>query len=323
MTGRVVTAFLAMLLGGAASAADLSLDSARAQFLAMHTDEAQREFALLKAENPKDPEVWYYLGRLQLRKYHPKAAVELLRKAVALRPDEATYRIALCEAIGVYVDEVPFYRKIGLAREVHEQLAEAVIAAPRSPDVHDGLMKFYLGAPAILGGGYQKAVDEAAEIARLDPLSGHVARSVIAIHDGRYADAERELRAGIQMAPANPWPRYKLGELQQTEKNYDAAFATFEDLIRLFPHESAPYYYFADTAARAKTRLGLGLERIQAYVVRGPQSDDDPPLATAYRLQGRLSQLASKLDAARSAYETALRMNPGDSEAVAALKKLD
>ena len=321
---RGLSAFIALLFATAtAFAADVSLDSARVQFFAMHTEEAQLQFELLQSQNPSDAEVLYYLGRLQLRQYHRKSAVKLLRRAVESEPDVVAYRISVCEAIGAYIDDVPFYRQLGLAQEVYKHMQAALALDPRSVQVHDGLMKFYLAAPALIGGGHEKAVTEAAKIAVLNPSRGYVATGFIAVHDKRYANAERDFRAAIQIAPTDPLARYELGKVQQTQKHFDAAFATFEEAMQVLPRETAAYYHFANTAALANQRVDLGTEKIKIYLARGQVIDDDPSLVAAYLVQGRLAELSSKPDAARTAYQTALRMDPDNAAAAAALQKLD
>ncbi len=320
---RGLSAFIALLFGTAVFAADVNLESARTQFLAMHTEEAQRQFETLQAQNPNDAAVLYYLGRLQLRQYHRKAAVKLLRRAVELQPDVVDYRISVCEAIGAYIDDVPFYKQLGLAQEIHKHLQAALAIDPRSLPVHDGLMKFYLAAPVLIGGGREKAIVEAAQIAALSPSRGYVATGLIAAQDKRYADAERDFRAAIQATPNDPLARYELGKVQQTQKHFDAAFATFEDIMQQLPRESAAYYYYANTAALARQRIDRGVERINTYLARGQVTDDDPSLVSAYQVQGRLAELNSRPDAARSAYQTALRMDPDNAATSAALRKLD
>lgn len=320
---RGLSACIALLFAANVFAADVSLESARTQFFAMHTEEAQRQFEALQSQNTADAEVLYYLGRLQLRQFHRKSAVKLLRRAVELQPGAVDYRISLCEAIGAYIDDVPFYRQLNLAEEIHNHLDAALALDPRSVQVHDGLMKFYLAAPVLIGGGHAKAVAEAAQIAVLNPSRGYVATGIIAVNDKRYADAERDFRAAIQVAPNDPLARYELGKAQQAQKHFDAAFATFETVMQLLPNETAAYYHYANTAVLAKQRVDLATEKIKIYLARGQVIDDDPSLVAAYQVQGRLAELGSKLDAARSAYQTALRMDPGNTAASAALQKLD
>ncbi|TXH05070.1 MAG: tetratricopeptide repeat protein [Nevskiaceae bacterium] len=322
MIRRVFVA-LALLCGAASAWADITLDTARAEFRAMHNEEAQRQFEQLRTQAPDDPVVLHYLGRLQLRAYHRRQAVDLLRRAVALAPDIAEYRINLCEALGAYIDEVPFYRKLTLAREIHRNLLAGVAADPSVVDLHDGLMKFYLDAPLIIGGGHDQAEDEAARIAALDPVRGHVAHGVIAAHDRHYGEAEREFRAAIEAAPDRPLARYELGRVQLAQGHYDAALATYRALQQALPGETAVYYAMAEVAAQSGQRLEAGLTALNIYLARGPRTDDDPSLALAYRLLGRLSARGDRPEAAREAYRTALRLDPGDGVAAQALRQLD
>jgi tetratricopeptide (TPR) repeat protein len=320
---RGLASMLALLLSAAAVATEITPASARAEFEAMHTEEAQRQFELLLARQPDDAAALYYRGRLQLRQHRRKQAVQDLRRAVELQPATTEYRLSLCEALGAYIDEQPFYRQLGLAREIHQQLESALAGDPHSIGVHDGLMKFYLAAPALIGGGRDKALHEAQQIAAINPALGHIAYGVIASHDQRYADAEREFRAAMQAAPADPAARYELGQAQLAQQHYDAALATYEEMLRQFPRETAAYYHLANAAWQSGQRLVAGIEALKIYLARGPVRDADPSLAQAYRLLGRLSESSLRRDDARSAYRTALQLDPGDVEVAQALRKLD
>ena len=319
---RAVAGLLALAVS-ASAAAEVTLESARADFEAMRTVDAQRQFSQLLAQHPDDPGLLYYLGRLQLRQYHRRDAVELLRRAVALRPTNTRYQLDLCEAIGAYIDEQPFYKKLGLAQEIHQHLLVALANDPRSVAVHDGLMKFYIEAPAVIGGGVDKAQQEAEQIAALDASRGHVAFAVIATHQRRYADAERELRAAVQAAPDDPLPRYALGQAQVAQQHFDAALSTYSEILKRFPRETAAYYQIAAVAMTSGHQLGRGLDAAKTYVARGPLIDDDPSPLQAYRLLGRLLEKCDEPAKARDAYRTALQLDPTDDAAAQALQKLD
>lgn len=317
-------ALLALISGaGIATAAEVTLESATAEYSAMHNEEAQRQFELLQAQKPDDVAVLYHLGRLQWRSHHRKQAVQTLRHAVELQPARTLYQLGLCEALGAYIDELPFYRKLGIAQEIHRHLEVALANDPRSISVHDGLMKFYLAAPALIGGGRDKAWREAEQIAALDPASGHLAFGVIANHEKRYADAARELLAAVQLAPGDPMPRYALGQVQLAQQHYDAALATYQDVQRLFPRETAVYYHLANTAALSGQKLERGAEALKTYLARGPIRDEDPTPVQAYTLLGRLSELGRRRDDALSAYRIAQQLDPVDAEVAQALQKLD
>jgi len=150
-----------------------------------------------------------------------------------------------------------------------------------------------------------------------------VAKGLIAVSDKRYGDAEKDFRAAIQITLNDPLPRYELGKVQQIRKHFDAAFATFEEIMQAMPKETAAYYYYADTAARSGQRLDQGIERINTYLLRGQVTDNDPVAVDAYLVQGRLAELVAKPDLARIAYQTALKLDPDNAAAGAALRKLD
>jgi hypothetical protein len=60
------------------------------------------------------------------------------------------------------------FRAMGMAGDIREAFQKAVELDPSNMDAQFGLMGYYLAAPAIAGGGIDKARDQARAIARVD-----------------------------------------------------------------------------------------------------------------------------------------------------------
>lgn len=120
------------------------------------------------------------------------------------------------------------FRLLTLGVQIKNALDTALAHDPDNIEVRLDLVRFYVVAPRIIGGGADEARAEAAEIARRDAPAGFFARGYIAYREKEYGDARGELREAVRnardeasRARAAMW----LGWLSQEMQQYDEAFA--------------------------------------------------------------------------------------------------
>lgn len=323
MSLRAILILTLCLLSLPASAAVDRLSAAISQFNAMRNEDALRSFSKLQEQNPLDPQIQYYLGRLHQRMFRYDQAVQWLRQAVELDPGKADYRVSLCEALGETVEHASFIDQISIAHEVHKNLVAAVAAEPNSVRARDGLMHYYLEAPTIAGGSSRKAMDQAAAIAKIDRGFGHVALGDIAFVEKRYADAVREYTTAADLLPNDPSPLYQLVRTHQLQERYPDAKAVLEGILRRFPNETAVYYHLAENLIMAGEIAEPAIRLLDSYIRKGPLRDEDPPLTLAYLELGHVQKRLNHRFAARRAYKAARGLNPDDEEAKSALQEVD
>lgn len=318
--GKLLIAFL--LLTPALSSAQDERASAIAQFKVKNYAQAQRGFELLQAQDPKDAETQYYLGRIALAGKKAEESVEHLRQAVALAPAAAEYYHYLGQALGAYVGEVSAFRKMSVAREIRDAFSRAVELDPNFLDAREGLMAFYMEAPGFAGGSMDRAREQAAEIAKRNPARGHRAFADIHFKNERFDEAIAEYKASMAAAPADMEARYKLGSMYQQLKRYDDAFALYEEILGLNPKAAAAYYGLGRSAVVSGQRLERGEQALKTYLALGPQGEGEPPLSAAHWRLGMVYELQKRTDKARAEYQAALKLDPQYKEAREALDKL-
>jgi len=118
-------------------------------------------------------------------------------RAVALDSTNALYHLWLGRIDGEKADRAGFLSAMGLAKKVRTEFEIAVELDPASIAARTDLAEFYLEAPAIIGGGKDKARAQAEAIARMDPASGHWVTGRLAERAKDDSTAEREYRAAI------------------------------------------------------------------------------------------------------------------------------
>lgn len=261
--------------------------AARELYAARKDAEARAAFIRLVATAPTHAPALYHLGLLALRAADTDGAIKYLEKAVALEPDQVDYLLNLADAYGGKVGSAGVFTQVRLAGKIRELLERAVRLAPANPETRAALVLFYSQAPALVGGGTDKAHAQADALSALDPLRGRLAKA------GIYG----------------------------REKKYDEAFALFEAVLRENPGAYPALYSVGRLAAVSGERLDRGLECLQRCLTL-PSPANQPTHAVAHWRIGNILEKKGDKAGARAAYEAALDLEPKFKEAGASLKKL-
>ncbi len=137
-------------------------------------------------------------------------AIKAFREAVRLQPNSAAAHLWLARALGRKAEKANPLRAAFLVGDVRKAFERAVELDPNYLEARSDLLEFYLEAPAMFGGGIDKARRQAEAIERLNKAEGHSARARIAQKEKRYDEAEREYRAAIESNPKHPGYRRDL-----------------------------------------------------------------------------------------------------------------
>ena len=131
-----------------------------------------------------------------------------------------------------------------LARKTKSEFEVAVKLDPANVQAHADLAEYYTEAPSIMGGGVDKARDQATQVAKYDQATSHWILAIIAEKDKRYPDAENELRQAIKVAknPAQYW--MNLASFFRRRSRFDDMQNAISQAIAQ-PNKSAEVYYNA------------------------------------------------------------------------------
>jgi tetratricopeptide (TPR) repeat protein len=281
-----------MLLASVLAASVLAAESAelagaRALFEAGRFPEAKLAFERLLAAEPANADVHYYLGRLALDRGDDDTAISELGRAEELAPGSARVHGALGNAYGRSAQKAGLLSKYGLARKCVAEFERAAALEPANVGYHESLLEFYYRAPSLVGGGSEKAANEAAIIMRLDPRRGHRAYATLDLANGKY----------------------------------DLAFAELEEVLKSAPDDYASLYQLGRLAALSGHNLDRGLGALRTCLkLKEPQGA--PSHAAAQWRVGNILERKGDAAGARVAYESALRLDPKFTPASEALEKL-
>jgi tetratricopeptide (TPR) repeat protein len=284
--------FLLPFLGVLAATAIMAAESAemagaRSLFEAGRFPEARLAFEKLLASDSSNADIHYYLGELALKGGDADAAVVELQRAEVLAPGCARIHGALGQAFGRSAEKAGVFSKYGLARKCVAEFERAAALDPGNVGFHESLLEYYSQAPAIVGGGPDRAAKEAAIIMKLNPVQGHRAYATLYIARG----------------------------------DYDRALAELDEVLRTEPKDYDALYKVGDVAAASGRHLDRGLASLRLCLGLAPPQGAPSHSAVQWRL-GNILEEKGDPAGARAAYRAAVQLDPRFEPALDALKKL-
>jgi predicted Zn-dependent protease len=261
-----------------------------------------------------------WLGKAYLKLQRWDEAIRELELAVQDEPANCTLHLWLGRAYGHKASHAVFFRAMGLAGKVRDEFERARSLCPEKLEVRFDLLDFYLQAPAIVGGGREKAQAEAGEIGRISPRMGYTARARIAEREKDWDLARSELEAGIHLFPKDPTAFCDLAQYLIRRSSPVEAGESARVALRLKAELPKAQFLLAVSGILAGRDLPAAVAALEA-LRRRTLTDEDPSFQDIYSWLGRgLLALGRKAEAIE-ALETALCFDPNHEDAKAALQE--
>ena len=288
MTTRASRVLLVFLLLIASSTASLA-DSAKDMLAAGRIDEAIAELTSRLSSAPADAESSNLLCRAYYALGDWDRAESFCRKAVSIRPDNSRFHLWLGRVYGEKADRANFLAAAGLAGKVRGEFERAVQLDPKDLDARLDLAEFYLAAPGIVGGGEQKAREQAQAIATLNPARERWVYARIAEHKKDSATAEREYRQYIDLSKGDAEAWLNLALFLRRQKRFDEMEQAIIKLSQSPSHKSDVFFEAAEMLYRAGRSYPFATELLHRYFAAGPVET-----APAFKVHYLLGQLLEK-----------------------------
>ena len=171
---------------------------------------------------PDYPEAWNNLGMISAQEGHPDAAIDNFQQALSLRP---SYEIALLNLGNVYRRQ----REFGKAADA---LNHALALRPDDPDVN-----YSLGMLNAQQNQLQPAADYLQKAIDLRPAYPEALNNlgILYVRSQQLDKAEQQFKTGIRLAPQNDQAYLNLARLYLIQNNKDEARQVLQELLRLQP----------------------------------------------------------------------------------------
>lgn len=269
---------LLALIATSAHAVDFEAMSKASDFAALESAAKS-----LLQTNPADQDAAWYLAVSALSgDFDAKAdaAIKAMESCIKADPKASKCYQSLGRLYGVRAQRGSLFTGMRLASKIKENFAKAVELAPDRLSARRELNSFYIAAPAIGGGGLDKAEKNVADFSKVDPIAAELLRAdvlnaqkkpaeaeaillkvtiydkkelieahsnsligLIARHlnEKRLADAKRVAEFSIARYPENASVQLMLGRTLLESEDIDGAIAALEKSLVLNPRGGAQY----------------------------------------------------------------------------------
>jgi tetratricopeptide (TPR) repeat protein len=244
--------------------------------------EYQASLALLD-KHSSDPQILNLIGRnfFMMSEFHK--AVDYFSKALAAEPQSSDQAMWLGRAYGRCAETASPFAAPGYASKARQNLELAVKLNPKNKEALSDLFDYYLEAPGFLGGGYNKAVDVADQMAAIEPAEGYFARASLAQKKKDYSNAESDLRRAVESAPRQVGRVIELAKFLANQGRNTESDALFSKAEREFPNSPRLWFAHAKILVKQKRDLDEAKQLLQKYL-QAPITADDPPRQEAQEL---------------------------------------
>jgi Tfp pilus assembly protein PilF len=296
-------------------------ESAQEMLAAGQIDDVIAELNHRLASAPADAEASNLLCRAYFTLDAWDRAESSCRKAVSLDPNNSRFHLWLGRVYGEKADRANFMSAAGLAGKVRGEFERAVQLNPKDVEARLDLAEFYIEAPGIVGGGEQKAREQAQSVAAVNPGREHWIYARIAEKKKQTAAAEAEYRQFIDLSKgeAEAWlnlalflrRQKRLDEMEQAIVKLSQAPTTKLEVLE----EASGMLY------RAGRAYPLATELMRRYLDAGPV--EAAPAFKAHHLLGLLLERQGDKAGAAREYRASLALVRNFSTAQQSLNRVE
>jgi tetratricopeptide (TPR) repeat protein len=285
-----------------------------------HIDEALAALNGRVQSQPNDAEAYHLLSRVYFHLKKWDESISNGERAVKLAPNKADYYLWLGRAYGEKADDANPFTAARLAGKIRGSFEKAVQLDPNSVQARTDLAEYYVEAPGFMGGGTDKAAEQAKLITPLDAARAHWVNAKIAEKKKDMAAAEREYKEAIRLGnSADYW--LNLASFYRRANRLDDMEATITKALAADKKKSNDYYDAATLLNRTGRNLTLAADLLRKYLSSSAPSEEAPPFEAHYLLGSVLEKQGNKSGAAQE-YRAALAMASQYTPAREGLKRV-
>ncbi len=240
--------FGVVALGAFVSKADDFLTKGIELFQHRQYREAEKVLEQVVTANGSNATGQYYLGRSYFMLCHYDQAITHLQRAVDLQGSQSDYHYWLGRAYGEKTKRSGLLKQAGLAKKVRMAFEQAVMLDPNNVAARAALGNFYAQAPRFMGGGIDKAAEQAVALTALDALQGKLLKARILEEQKKPSDAEASYkklqeRYGDSPSASDIYGQY--GRFLLRQDHPDDAIGKLQKQVQLKPNDLSAYFDLA------------------------------------------------------------------------------
>lgn len=283
----------ALLLAGLAAGAGWAQEPGRTlekAAAALQAGEADRALDLLGSlpEGGADiGEAEILECRVRYRLEQWNAAAAACQRAVSLDPENSDDHMWLGRALGEKASRASFMAAYTLGKQALQQFQAAARLDPSNAAALADLGEYYVDAPAVLGGGLDKAESVAEQLDRIDGARAGELRAEIAEERNDSGEAEEELKKSVAASshPSRQWAVLARFYRQHRRwKEMDWAIQNCIAAAARDPHAGVALYDGAGVLMRSNRDPALAARMLEQYLAGNDRTDEGPAFVAYHRL---------------------------------------
>lgn len=310
---RCLLSAVVVAIFGASIAIAAADETAPALIAGGNVDEAIAELHGAIRTSPNDASAHNLLCRAYFSLGQWDNGISECEKAVSLSPNNGQFHLWLGRIYGEKADKSAFMLAASLARKVRREFEAAVHLSPRNVDARNDLAEFYLEAPGIVGGGRDKAEQQANSLASIDPASAHWVKGRIAEKQRDFATADLEYHEAIAASSGRASTWLNLGLFYKHRSQFDQMERALSH-VRTAPLDRPDALVdAAEILIHTQRNLPEAAELLRAYLHSSAKVEQAPAFKVHFLLGSACEKLGDKQNAAneyRSALELAREFRP-------------
>ena len=271
-----------------------------------HADEAIQALQQQIARSPNDAESHNLLCRAYFMLEEWDRGISACERARNLDPQNSLYHLWLGRIYGEKADRAGFLSAAGLAKKVRGSFERAVELDPKSWEARTDLAEFYIDAPGIVGGGKDKARQQADALMPINPAMSHWIAARIAEKNKDLAEAEREYRAAIAVSHSGARAWFDLANFMLHANRFDEMEKALQNLDSSPVDRSESLMDGASILVAHRTRSSASRSPCCAAISQHPSSKALPSKRTIF--WGKLLEKQGDRQAAAEEYRAALAL---------------
>jgi len=273
---------------------DMQMEEALRYHRAGELTRANKIYAAILEAAPDHPDALHLSGVIAHQTGRQDAAVQLIKRAIAMDPKEASFYVNLGNAL---MEQGHLDEAIGCYGRAHQM-------APDSAE-----LCFNLGNAHRTQGNLVEAADWYQKALNMAPAfhDAHNNLAAVWIAMGEFKAAIRCCRKMVELRPDDADTYVHMGAALKGDGKKDAAAACYQKAIHLKPDAPEPYFSLGNLL-HEQGRLEAAVEMYQEAISLKPDYID------AIDNLGKTRRDLGMLSEAMSCYERSLQLNPGNVE---------
>jgi tetratricopeptide (TPR) repeat protein len=247
-------------------------------------------------------------------------AIKYGERAIQMNPNNANYHLWLGRAYGSKAEQANALSAFSLARKTVASFERSVQLDPSDWHARRDLAEFYVEAPAIVGGGKDKA-RKLADTTANDPATASWIRAILAMQDKQTAEAETQFRAALAASGNSGSMWLELARFYRTQQRWPEFENAMQQALGSQKKSPTDLFDAGEMMVRANRDLPLAVQTLRKYLDSG-HTDEYGPAFKAHYLIGQGLEKQGKNSEAQAEYRAALSLASNFRPAQDALHKL-